>query len=42
MYDFTREDINLSAIRERIAKMSDEQLERYGKSAASMASHSDR
>ena len=36
MYDFTREDIDLEAIRQRIAKMSDEQLVRTGRAAAAM------
>ena len=34
MYKFTRDDVNLEAIRERIAKMSDEELQRYGEAAA--------
>jgi len=42
MYGFTRENINLDTIRERIAKMTDDQLLAYGKSAASMAERSDR
>ena len=37
MYGFTRENIDLEAIRERIAQMSDEALERYGRSAAWLA-----
>jgi hypothetical protein len=42
MYDFTREDINLEAIRERIKKMTDDQLLGYGRSAAWMAERNDR
>jgi hypothetical protein len=40
MYGFTREDINLEAIRERIARMTDQQLVAYGKSASFMAKRS--
>ena len=42
MYDFTREEIGLERIRERIKKMSDDQLTVYGRSAAWMAEHSSR
>jgi hypothetical protein len=42
MYNFTREDIDLEAIRARIARMSDRELVRYGQSAAWMAEHNDR
>ena len=41
MYNLTREDIDLEAIRARIAGMSDSELLRYGRSAAWMAEHSD-
>jgi len=37
-----REDIDLEAIRLRIARMSDAQLVEYGKAAAYMARNSDR
>jgi hypothetical protein len=37
MHEFTREDVDLEAIRERLRKMTDDQLTRYGKSAAYMA-----
>jgi len=37
MYSFTREDIDLEAIRARIARMSDSELLKYGQSAAWMA-----
>ena len=42
MYDFTRNDIDLEAIRKRIAAMSDAQLLEYGRAAATMASRSKR
>ena len=42
MYNFTREDIDLEAIRARIAGMSDSELLKYGQSAAWMAEHNDR
>ena len=42
MYNFTREDIDLEAIRARIARMSDSELLKYGQSAAWMAEHNDR
>ena len=42
MYNLTREDIDLEAIRARIAGMSDSELRRYGQSAAWMAEHNDR
>ena len=42
MYGFTSETVNLPAIRERIAKMSDEALRRYGRAAAFMAGRNDR
>lgn len=42
MYRFTRTDIDLEAIRDRLRKMDDEELLRYGKAAASMASSSSR
>jgi hypothetical protein len=42
MYNFTREDIDLEAIRARIARMSDRELVRYGTAAAWMAEHNDR
>jgi hypothetical protein len=42
MYSFTREDIDLEAIRGRIARMSDSELLKYGQSAAWMAERSDR
>jgi hypothetical protein len=42
MYNFTREDIDLEAIRTRIARMSDSELLKYGQSAAWMAEHNDR
>ena len=42
MYNLTREDIDLEAIRARIAGMSDSELLRYGLSAAWMAEHNDR
>ena len=42
MYGFTRENIDLEAIRERIAQMSDEALERYGRSAAWLAENDNR
>jgi hypothetical protein len=41
MYNFTREDIDLEAIRARIAGMSDSELLKYGQSAAWMAEHND-
>jgi hypothetical protein len=34
MYNFTREDIDLEAIRARLARMTDAELEKYGQSAA--------
>jgi hypothetical protein len=37
MYDFTRELIDLDAIRARIARMSADELRRYGEAAAWMA-----
>jgi hypothetical protein len=42
MHSFTREDIDLEAIRGRIARMSDSELLKYGQSAAWMAERSDR
>jgi hypothetical protein len=42
MYDFTRNDIDLEAIRKRIAAMSDAQLLEYGRAAATMARRSKR
>ena len=42
MHSFTREDIDLEAIRGRIARMSDSELLKYGQSAAWMAEHNDR
>jgi hypothetical protein len=42
MYGFTSEEINLDAIRERIAKMTDLEVEAYGQAAAWMAEHSTR
>jgi hypothetical protein len=42
MYNFTRKDIDLEAIRTRIAGMSDRELLKYGQSAAWMAGHNDR
>jgi hypothetical protein len=42
MYNFTRDDIDLEAIRARIARMSDTELLKYGQSAAWMAAHNDR
>jgi hypothetical protein len=42
VYEFTRDDIDLKAIRQRIARMSDEQPERYDRAAASMAARSPR
>jgi hypothetical protein len=42
MYGFTRESVDLEAIRKRIAKMTDDRLVRYGKSAAFMAKRDDR
>jgi hypothetical protein len=42
MYNFTREDIDLEAIRGRIARMSDQELRKYGEAAAWMAAHSTR
>jgi ATP-dependent DNA ligase len=42
MYDFTREEIDLEKIRARLRKMTDDQLVRYGKSAAFMAKRDDR
>jgi hypothetical protein len=42
MYDFTRELIDLDAIRARIARMSDDELRRYGEAAAWMAGRSTR
>jgi len=41
MYDFTREDIDLAKIRERIKKTNDDQLLAYGRSAAWMTEHND-
>jgi ATP-dependent Zn protease len=40
VYGFTSETVDLAAIRERIASMSDEALERYGRAAAFMAGRS--
>jgi hypothetical protein len=37
MYNFTRTDIDLEAIRGRIARMSDRELRKYGEAAAWMA-----
>jgi hypothetical protein len=37
MYSFTRNDIDLDSIRARIARMSDDELRRYGEAAAWMA-----
>jgi hypothetical protein len=37
MYNFTRESIDLEAIRARLARMSDRELVKYGQSAAWMA-----
>ena len=42
MYNLTREDIDLEAIRARIAQMTDAELVKYGQSAAWMAEHNDR
>jgi len=42
VYDFTREEIILDAIRERLAKMTDLKLEAYRQAAAWMAEHSTR
>jgi hypothetical protein len=42
VYEFTRDDIDLEAIGRRFARMSDEQLERYGRSAAFMVQRSPR
>jgi hypothetical protein len=42
MYGFTTETVNVAAIRERLAKMSDEALKRYGRAAAFMAGRNDR
>jgi hypothetical protein len=42
MYGFTGKNVDLEAIRERIAKMNDEALERYGRSAAWLAENDDR
>jgi hypothetical protein len=42
MYNFTREDIDVEAIRGRIARMTDGELKKYGESAAWMAEHNDR
>ena len=39
MYNLTREDIDLEAIRARIAQMTDAELVKYGQSAAWMAEH---
>ena len=40
MYDFTREEIDLERMRDRIKMMTDDQLVAYGQSAAWMAEHS--
>lgn len=42
MYDFTKETVDIEAIRARLAKMPDEELKRYGRSSAFMAGRSDR
>ena len=42
MCSFTREDIDLEAIRARIARMSDRELLKYGQSAAWMVERIDR
>lgn len=42
MYGFNEDTVNLVAIRERIAKMTDEALKRYGRAAAFMAGRNDR
>jgi hypothetical protein len=42
MYSFTRTDIDLEAIRARIARKSDAELRKYGEAAAWMAAHSTR
>jgi hypothetical protein len=42
MYNFTREDIDLEAIRGRLAQMTDGELKKYGEAACWMAEHNDR
>jgi len=42
MYNFTREDIDIEAIRERTRKMRDDDLLEHGKAAAFMASRDSR
>jgi hypothetical protein len=42
MYKFTREDTDVEDLRRRLAKMTDEELLQYGKSAAFMAGRSSR
>ena len=42
MYSFTREHMELDAIRQRIASMSDDELRAYGEASAWMAAHSER
>ena len=42
MYSFTRTDIDLERSRGRIARMSDDQLRKYGEATAWMAAHSTR
>ena len=42
MYGFTREDVDIPAIRARLARMTDDELLAYGRATAFMAGRSNR